>query len=412
MWTAVIVLQVALTVAFLPLAVSQSELAFVREADSGFPADAVITAQLGHDPIVPPRTTEERAAYLRDASILFEDVRAAVAADPSVRSAALASGLSAMNHLQVPVELAADDGGEPIAGRARVLLVDRHYLDLVGASTVAGQPLAAADFNAEAAAVVVNERFVSTYLGGRNPVGGTLRFVERRGESSGVGVPRTGTAVQVIGVVRDPGIDQFGPGAHPAIYAPLDLAPVSPREAGSVGMPQAPVTQLFVHLGPGTTASAGRLYSLVGAIDPNLRLSEVGTAAEVWAPVHMSERLGGWIFITVAAIVLMLSIAGIYALMSFTVSRRSREIAIRTAVGASQGRIVRHIFARSVLQLLIGVALGSLIAVPVLLRGVAVEGPRSLIIVASLLLVAGTAACLWPVRRALAIDPATTMKAE
>jgi hypothetical protein len=243
-------------------------------------------------------------------------------------------------------------------------------------------------------------------------VGGTLRFPERTGESSIAVVPQTGSSAQVVGVVRDPGIDRFGPGSHPAIYAPLDLAPVSPRESGLVGMPQPPVAQLFVHLGSDAAASAARLYGLVGAVDPNLRLSEVGTAAEVWAPVQMSERLAGWIFMTVAAIVLMLSVAGIYALMSFTVSRRSREIAIRTAVGASQGRIVRHIFARAVLQLLVGVAIGSVVAVPVLLRGVQIEGPRSLIIVASLLLAAGTAACLWPVRRALAIDPAATMKSE
>jgi ABC-type antimicrobial peptide transport system permease subunit len=151
---------------------------------------------------------------------------------------------------------------------------------------------------------------------------------------------------------------------------------------------------------------------MVAGVDPALRLSEVGTAADAWKPVHMGGRLAAWVFIAVAAIVLMLSVAGIYALMSFTVSRRTREIAIRTAVGAGRGQIVSAIFRRAAFQLMAGVVLGGLIAVPVLWDGVLDEGPRSLVIVATLLLGAGLAACLVPIRRALAIEPAAAMKSE
>jgi putative ABC transport system permease protein len=260
--------------------------------------------------------------------------------------------------------------------------------------------------------VVVNEAFVHDLLGGRSPVGGQLRFPEREGEASIVQVPAPGTSVEIIGVVRNPGIDAFGPGAHPAIYAPLDLAPVKPRDVGLVGMPQPPATQLFVRMRPEGGSLASRLYGIVTAVDPTLRLSEVGTAAEAWRPVHMGSRLGAWIFMAVGAIVLMLSVAGIYALMSFTVTRRTREIAIRTAVGAGRRQIVTIVFGRAVVQLVAGVALGGLIAVPVLWDGVADQGPRSLVIVSTLLLAAGIAACLVPVRRALSIEPAAAIKSE
>ncbi len=245
-------------------------------------------------------------------------------------------------------------------------------------------------------------------------MGGQLRFPERDpgDESSLVRIPAPGTSVEIVGVVRNPGIDAFGPDPHPVIYAPLELAPVTPRALGLVGMPRAPATQLFVRMRPDAEPLANRLYGIVGSVDPTLRLSEVGTAADAWRPVHMGERLGAWIFIGVAGIVLMLSVAGIHALMSFTVSRRTREIAIRTAVGAPRAHIVSIIFGRAVLQLLAGVALGGLIAVPVLWDGVADEGPRSLLIVSTLLLGAGLAACLVPVRRALAIEPAAAMKSE
>ena len=126
----------------------------------------------------------------------------------------------------------------------------------------------------------------------------------------------------------------------------------------------------------------------------------------------MGARVGAWIFMAVAAIVLMLSVAGIYALMSFTVSRRTREIAIRTAVGAPRGQIVSIVFGRAVLQLLAGVALGGLIAVPVLRDGVVDEGPRSLVIVSTLLLGAGLAACLVPAWRAARVDPIAALRAD
>ena len=420
MWTVVIVLQVALSVAFLPLAVSQAGSARCGAGpldscgafENTFPADEYVTAQLGRDPLVPPRTPEERAELLETSRQLFEEVRNRIAADPAVRGAAFASGLSAMNHVTGPVEFVGDGSEPPITGRFRVLLVDPSYLDLMNATLVAGQPLGPADFTPESRSVVVNEAFVDYVLGGRNAVGGQLRFPEREGEASIVRIPAPGTSVEIVGVVKNPEIDAFGPGTHAVIYAPLDLAPVNPRAIGLVGMPQPPATQLFVRLRPETGALASRLYGIVAAVDPTLRLSEVGTAADVWGPVHMGGRLFAWIFMAVAAIVLMLSVAGIYALMSFTVSRRTREIAIRTAVGAGPGQVVSRVFGRAVLQLLAGVALGGLVAVPVLWDGVADEGPRSVVIVSTVLLGAGLAACLLPVRRALAIEPAAAMKSE
>jgi predicted permease len=423
MWTVVIVLQVALSVAFLPLAVSRAESAkcgagpldscgAFENAGPRFPADEYVTAQLGMDPAVPARTPDERVEVHALSSRHFEEVRDRIAADPAVLGVALASGLSAMNHITSPVEFVGDGSDPPVIARTRILLVDRFYLDLMNASLVAGQSLGPADFTQESRSVVVNEAFVDYALGGRNPVGGQLRFPEREGEASIVQIPAAGTSVVIVGVVRNPAIDAFGPGSHPVIYAPLDLSPVSPRAVGLVGMPQPPTTQLFVRMRPETVSSASRLYGMVAGIDPALRLSEVGTAADAWRPVHMGGRLAAWVFVAVAAIVLMLSVAGIYALMSFTVSQRTREIAIRTAVGGGRGQIVRIIFGRAALQLLAGVALGGLIAVPVLWDGVLDEGPRSLVIVAGLLLGAGLAACLVPVRRALAIEPAAAMKSE
>jgi predicted permease len=424
MWTVVIVLQVALSVAFLPLAVSRMAATSCGagvldecgafESEPAFPADEYLTAQLGRDPVVPPRTPEERAAFLEVSGQLFEEVRDRVASDPAVLGAALASGLSAMNHVIGPVEFVGDGSDPPISAPVRVLLVDPAYLDLMNATPVAGRSLAPADFTPGARSVVVNEAFIDNALGGRNAVGGQLRFPDREpgSESSVVEVPAPGTSFEIVGVVRNPAIDMYGPGAHAVVYAPLALSPVSPRDVGLVGMPQPPVTQLYVRMRPEATSLVSRLYATVSSVDPSLRLSEVGTAAEAWGPSHTGGRLGVSVFIAVTAIVLMQSIAGIYALMSFSVSQRTREVAIRTAVGAGRAQILRIVFGRAVVQLFAGVLLGGLIAGPALWDGVVDEGPRSLVIVSTLLLAAGMAACLLPVRRALAIEPASAMKSE
>jgi ABC-type antimicrobial peptide transport system permease subunit len=177
-------------------------------------------------------------------------------------------------------------------------------------------------------------------------------------------------------------------------------------------MPQPPAAQLFVRLAPNAGLPASQLYDVVSQTDPTLRLSEVGTAADAWGPVHAGGRVGATVVVALGAIVLMLSMAGVYALMSFTVSQRTREIAIRTAVGAPRGRILRSVFGKAALQIAAGVALGSVLAAPALRSDLANDGLRSLVIVAALLIGAGVAACLVPVRRALSIEPAAAIKAE
>jgi putative ABC transport system permease protein len=410
MWTAVIVVQVAISVAFLPLAVSQGGAAFKNPLlRSTFPADRYVTAQLGRDAVVPPGSDAERETFFEISRQLFEEVKTRVAADPRVAGVALASGLSAMNHVIAPVEFLGDGTSPPVGGGVRTLLVEPAYLDMMGATAVAGRGLQPADMAPGSRSVLVNQTFVDRVLSGRNAVGGQLRYGERRGESRAVAIPEAGQTYEIVGVVSNLEIDAFGPGEHSVVYAPLTLSPVTPHAVGLVGMPQAPATQLYVRLRPGSEPVTAFLYDVIASVDPTLRLSELGTVEQAWKPTHQGERLSGWIFIIVASIVLTLSVAGIYALMSFTVSQRTREIAIRRAVGAAPASIVAAIFKRAFIQLGLGVAVGLLVSSPVLLDSES-GSARNVLIVASLLFVAGLAACLVPIRGALRIHPAQAIK--
>ena len=157
-------------------------------------------------------------------------------------------------------------------------------------------------------------------------------------------------------------------------------------------------------------AFAMRLRTIAAGVDPTIRLTDVQPLARVGggeATMNWTLTAVAWL---IAFIVLLLSATGIHALMSFTVARRTREIGIRTALGAPPGRIVAGIFSRAFLQISAGVLAGSGLAA---LMGLGSMRQVLLLLAADgIMLVVGLAACAVPLRRALRIDPTQALRAE
>ena len=135
----------------------------------------------------------------------------------------------------------------------------------------------------------------------------------------------------------------------------------------------------------------------------------------LWA-THLPLRLIAAALVAVALSVLILSAAGLYALMSVIVTRRRREIGIRMALGADRRRVLTGIFSRAALQIGAGIALGTSVAA-ILLRFGAGEmaGFNAFVVlptVASFMLAVGVIAALGPARRSLAIQPSVVLKEE
>jgi ABC-type antimicrobial peptide transport system permease subunit len=155
---------------------------------------------------------------------------------------------------------------------------------------------------------------------------------------------------------------------------------------------------------------AAHLRSVAAAVDPTIQLIQVqplGLAGGGEAQMNWALTAVAWL---ISFIVLLLSATGIHALMSFTVSRRTREIGIRTALGASPGRIVAGIFSRALLQISAGIIAGSGLAA---LMGLGSTRQMLLLLAADgIMLVVGLAACAVPLRRALRIDPTEALRAE
>ena len=239
--------------------------------------------------------------------------------------------------------------------------------------------------------LIVNESFAHHVLGDRNPIGQRIRIVS--GEDDRVAGE---TWYEVVGMVKDFGWQLPLPHEQSAMYRPRLPAPdVDVSLAVRVRDPE---------------GFAARLRSVAAAVDPMIRLTDVQPLADVGG----SEATINWALTGVAwlisFIVLLLSATGIHSLMSFIVARRTREIGIRTALGAPPGRIVAGIFSRAFLQIGAGVLAGSGLAA---LMGLGSTRQVLLVLAADgIMLVVGLTACAVPLRRALRIDPTEALRAE
>jgi ABC-type antimicrobial peptide transport system permease subunit len=174
---------------------------------------------------------------------------------------------------------------------------------------------------------------------------------------------------------------------------------------------------LQLRLRGGPAGLAERLRDVAASVDPTLHVDEVRTLAELYRQHRFGDNLGAITIGAVTGSVLLLSAAGLYALMAFTVAQRRREIGIRSALGASRGYLVAAVFRRAFLQIGAGSAAGMLAAY-VAGRYVPIEQVGGLPIpgiipgAAALMLLVGVLASLGPARRGLRIDPIEALRHE
>jgi putative ABC transport system permease protein len=250
--------------------------------------------------------------------------------------------------------------------------------------------------------VVVNRTFVERLFGGENPLGRRVRYVGRSREA-GTGHVDLHQWYVVVGVVPD----------FPSTGA-ADTRSVS-RMYHSVSAGGSYPMHVVVRVAGGDpSAFAGRVREIGAAVDPAMQLRDLVSYQDVARREQGVLRIIG--LTTTAAIgsVTLLSAAGIYALMSFTVARRRKEIGIRTALGADQMRILTGIFARVLRQLSAGAGLGLMgaFAIERLLGGDAYAGQGTIFLSAAIVIIvaAGLAASWGPARRGLRIEPIAALR--
>jgi putative ABC transport system permease protein len=238
-------------------------------------------------------------------------------------------------------------------------------------------------------------------FGAANPLGQRIKYVGRSREAifDGIAMDRW---LEIIGVVANfPAND-----VHPIgrVYHPVDTGNLYP-------------SNIAVRVRAGNPESAAALLRDTSvAVNARLQVRDISTADII---VRREQGMFRMIGVTVGLVmtsVIILTAAGIYALMSFTVTRRRREIGIRAALGANRNRLLAGIFARAAAQLMAGAAVGLVASLGVeqILEGEMFQGRGTIIlpIVIALMSAVGLLAALGPARRGLRIQPIEALREE
>jgi hypothetical protein len=402
-WTVVIVLQIAVTMAFPAIMYFlRAEAHRTETQEIGVPPERYLSARLGRDSNMTQARFEATVRRVR------EDL----AETPGVVRVTVADKLPFMWNGHYLIEV--DEGGAaaPAEGefggsyRITTAAVEADFFAAFEAPALAGRLFVASDFAGAPRMVIVNQSFVEKVLGGRSAVGRRIRYRWTSGE--GQGAPATNVLppgsvppwVEIVGVVRDLGMSQEPNPNTAGVYFPLTLRTVS-------------AVMVAARVSGEMAEATNALRAVARNADPTLRVSDVQPLSRI--PENGLRTVGYVVRMLGIAggVGIMLALSGIYAVMSFAVSRRTREIGIRVALGSSRSRVVLTILRRPLLQVAMGSVLGPLlfnmIPIPIAVTPAYVMGMTGYTV---LMFGVCMLACLVPVRRVLRVDPIAALRTE
>jgi putative ABC transport system permease protein len=352
-----------------------------RQTDPRFRPEGVLLAAYDLSGRNPDETSEREFA-----ARLLERLRSL----PDVEAAAMATNVPLDLH-GIPARPFTVQGRvrtEPGKDRAISNTVTPGYFKVMGIPLVEGNDFAEMGDRAAPPQAIVNEEFVRRYLNGADALG--RRLQTRAGSFS------------IIAVARNSVYDAFGEPAQPAVY-------LSYRDR--------PQDQGEIHLrtrSGNETALTSEARAVLRDLDPMLPLYDVRTFAQHIERNLYLRRIPARMFAVLGPLLLGLAAIGIYAVVSYAVARRTREIGVRLAFGATSGRVVLQIIRENLGGITWGAAIGwvlaLLISVRVIAKG-AVNFPVFIGVPAILLGVAALA-CWIPARRATRIDPMAALRHE
>jgi len=330
---------------------------------------------------------EERRTFL-------DEYRARLLAEPGVRAVAMADRLPLGAAVQtgaylIPGHRSDRPDGTFAVDNARVA---PGYFDAMGVPLVSGEPFTPAHLSGEPVAIV-SEAFVARFLDGGDPVGRSFE----RGTS--------GQVLRIIGVARDTKVRTLGEAPRPYVY----------ELAGQMGVPGGQV----VVRGSGTSAELlSTALRVLREIDPDMPLLESKTMNEHLALLLFPPRMAALLLSAFGALALLLAAVGVYGVVSYAVSRRTREMGIRISLGASGGDVVRMAIGGGMRLVALGGVLGVLGAAGIAwaisgyLFGIGPNDAATFVAIPVLLSMVAFVAAWVPARRASRVDPVRALRTE
>jgi putative ABC transport system permease protein len=279
--------------------------------------------------------------------------------------------------------------------KAREYVAGPQYFQLMGIPLLKGRGLLASDSSNAPFAVVVNETFAQRFFPNQNPVGRRILIDGLAGEP-------WSEIVGVVGNVPD-FIGQAKPEPH--MYQSYFEAP---RDSMT----------LVVQSKADAATLAPLLRQAIWSVDRDQPVGAIHTMIQVVEDAGMGDRFMGSLMGTFAGLALLLAGVGIFGVIAYNVSQRTREVGIRVALGAGKREVLRLVAGQSALLTGLGVGLGMLGAFPLpnllgsMFNGLPFDTRPILIIVPTLVALVALVASYVPARRAMRVDPMTALRYE
>ncbi len=351
--------------------------------ESGYETDRVLTMSV-------------TAVAGSDYADFHQRALASVSAIPGVERAAFAWGVPLTGNnwpssIEIEDRVATSGSNERLSIPVRSVTSD--YFELLGQSIVEGRGFRSSDDREATRVAVVNETFVDRYLDGSNALG--RRFNRRPSDPP----------FEIVGVVSDSRTNDLTRGAEPEIYLSL-------WQAGAFSK------HLVVRTAgdPGTTGVA--VQQALRVVDPTVAVENFQTLDQIREASLASRSFAMQLLVGFALVACVLTLGGIYGMLSLSVASRRREIAIRTAMGAEKRNVLQLILREGVVVIAVGVTAGLIAAVGLsrvlgaFLFEVEPTDPVTLIVMGSLFAAVALLACWFPARRAAEVDPVTALREE
>ncbi|MEO7085900.1 MAG: ABC transporter permease [Gemmatimonadaceae bacterium] len=363
----------------------------ISRVDPGFDSSHTLTAQV----LLPPRAYPDKASGLRAYRAIQDNVRRA----PGVQSAALTSTLPLVQSVRSGVGAE----GQPFTEGERLIadlrMVSPGYFSTMRIRLRAGRDFSASDDANSPLVAIINETLAKRFWPGESAIGKRIEGMD----------PSHRHFMEVIGVlpgVRDVSLDRD---PAPEFYIPIEQMPI-PLWGSLQG---SLVVAARTEEEPMTLERA--LRRAVDDVDPTLPLASVATMESFVRTSRATARFNMLLLSVLGAIALVLASVGVYGVIAYSVSQRTREIGLRIALGATPSGIAALVVRGGLVPIAIGAGVGTLLslgATRVLreqLYGVTPGDPTTIVAIGSLLLLMSLVAALIPARRAMRVSPVTAL---
>lgn len=359
----------------------------LNDVDPGFTPQRVLAMQLSVPPALGP------AAGRAD---LYDRVLEEIRTVPGVESAGIIDDLFSSNPREHVIMLERDDG--TVSERLRLSRdeISDGLFKTLGTPLLAGRVFSVGDRAGTPLVAIVNQAMARRAWPGQDPVGRRFMIGQREPDSPWY------TVIGVVGDMRRQGLERE---ALPQIFVSLAQNPPSRN------------VNLFVRTSSDDPLSmAGALRAAVGRVDRHAPINAVAPLERQLGSYLTQRRFQTSLMIGFSVVALLMAAVGIYGLIQYSIATRTREIGLRMAIGARASDIFRMIMAEGLVLSLAGVAFGLVGAwwigrtVSSLLVGVTATDPLTFAAVSLLLTAVATAACYFPARRAMGVEPVVALR--